>query len=432
MILGSSSPNSDLLSFLLCLLCLHCLLRRLPPYSCITGQELAPRAGLHKMATVTETTPTGGTYKLELATAYGPVYRDVLKTPPRDCNPSEVPIIDLSGLFGDLQSRQALAATIREAAENTGFFYIKNHGIPGHVIDAALSQGKAFFAQPEGKKREVSTSKSRFFNGWTEKHGSKISPTESRDFREGFAWRYDPRYDPEPKGGADVPEAIRPWIRGEEFVWDGTSHLPGFKADLIAYWQACLQLARRMIRAFALALDLPEAYFDHLVTFPGADGVFNYYPRNEAPADAAIDVGLGAHTDLQSFTLLWQDSVGGLQVLRHDGQWIKVPPVEGTFVVNIGDFLMRLSNDRFKSTVHRVFNRAPVDRYSMPFFFGFNFNEKCGVLPSCKSESNPPKYEPITCGEVSLIVLCRVMAHHADRSGQWCQLRFEQGSRKQA
>lgn len=158
-----------------------------------------------------------------------------------------------------------------------------------------------------------------------------------------------------------------------------------------------------MIRLFALALDLPETYFDDIVTFPGADGVFNYYPANEAPADATIDVGLGAHTDLQSFTLLLQDSVGGLQVLTNEGQWVKVPPIDDSFVVNIGDFLMRLSNDRFKSTVHRVFNRALVDRYSMPFFFGFNFNEKCGVLPSCTSENNPPKYKPITCGEVGVL-----------------------------
>lgn len=361
------------------------------------------------MATVTATAPATETSKLELATAYGPVFRDVLKTPPRDCNLSEVPIIDVGQIYGDQDARKALAATIRQAAENTGFFYIRNHGIPRAAIDNALLQAKAFFAQPEEKKRQVSTARSRFFNGWTEKHGSKISPTESRDYREGFAWRYDPLYDPAPK--EDVPEGIRPWIRGEEFVWEGTSHLPGFKRDVIAYWQECLKLARRMIQIFALALDLPEGYFDQLVTFPGADGVFNYYPKNDAPADATIDVGLGAHTDLQSFTFLWQDSVGGLQVLKHDGQWIKVPPVADTFVVNIGDFLMRLSNDRFKSTVHRVFNRAPVDRYSMPFFFGFNFNEECAVLPSCTSESNPPKYEPITCGEVRLSLLC-----HGDSS----------------
>jgi isopenicillin N synthase-like dioxygenase len=127
-------------------------------------------------------------------------------------------------------------------------------------------------------------------------------------------------------------------------------------------------------------------------------------------ADTPVDLGLGAHTDLQCFTLLWQDAVGGLQVLTKEGQWVKVPPIEDTFVVNIGDFLMRLSNDRFKSTVHRVYNHATVDRYSMPFFFGFNFDEKCSVLPTCTSEENPPKYEPISCGDVSAPPLPRWIA----------------------
>lgn len=227
------------------------------------------------MATITETEPSPS-YKLELMTAYGPVYRDVLRTAPRDCDPSEVPVIDLSGIYGDLKARRALAAVVREAAENTGFFYIKNAGIPKEVIDAAYGQARNLFAEPEEKKRAVSTAHSRWFNGWTEKHGSHLSPSETRDYREGFGWRYDPKYDPDPKDPGAVPEDIRPWIRGEDFVWDKTSHIPGFKRDLIAYWQECLKLARRMIRVFALALDLPETYFDDIVTYPGADGVLNY------------------------------------------------------------------------------------------------------------------------------------------------------------
>jgi isopenicillin N synthase-like dioxygenase len=97
----------------------------------------------------------------------------------------------------------------------------------------------------------------------------------------------------------------------------------------------------------------------------------------------------------------------GLEVLTKDGQWIKASPIKDTIVVNIGDYLMRLSNDRFKSTVHRVYNRSSMDRYSMPFFFGFNLNESCGVLPTCTDDNNPPKYEPISCGD-------------------WCQLHFQQ------
>jgi isopenicillin N synthase-like dioxygenase len=142
------------------------------------------------------------------------------------------------------------------------------------------------------------------------------------------------------------------------------------KSDILTYWQSCLQLARQLVKVFALSLNLPENYFDSRTTFPGADGVMNYYPVTTAEETAANSVGLGSHTDLQLFTLLWQDTVGGLQVLTKDGQWIKAKPRSGTFVVNIGDFMMRLSNDFFKSTVHRVYNRAPVERVSMPFFFG--------------------------------------------------------------
>lgn len=156
---------------------------------------------------------------------------------------------------------------------------------------------------------------------------------------------------------------MKPYIRGENYVWEGTDHLPGFKDACIAYWQECIKLARRLVRIFALCLDLPEDYFDKLITYPGSDGVFNFYPAMAAEQAAqSKDIGLGSHTDLQCFTLLWQDMMGGLQVLTKDGQWIKAMPIADTIVVNIGDFLMRLSNDRFKSTVHRVFNRSTVDR----------------------------------------------------------------------
>jgi hypothetical protein len=98
--------------------------------------------------------------------------------------------------------------------------------------------------------------------------------------------------------------------------------------------------------------------------------VFNFYPAMSAEAAAkSQDIGIGSHTDLQCFTLLWQDMNGGLQVLSNEGEWIKATPLEGTFVVNIGDYLMRLTNDRMKSTVHRVYNRSTVDRYTIPSRF---------------------------------------------------------------
>ncbi|KAG4026841.1 hypothetical protein MFRU_036g00740 [Monilinia fructicola] len=352
------------------------------------------------------TSPT--TTKLELRTAYGPVYRDVLNTPPRPCTDTEIPIIDLSKINSpNLGDREALAAEVRAAAVGTGFFYVKNHGIAEEVIEKARTQALAFFHQPYAEKAKIDKSHSRYFNGYMGLKSSNISPGESVDVKESIAWRYEPEYDPDhPQPLTSIPTEVVPFIRGESFVWEGTSHLPNFKHDTLAYWKCCLVLARKLVRVFALSLSLPEDYFDSRVTYPGADGLYNYYPPCTEAEKAENSVGLGSHTDLQLFTLLWQDMIGGLQVLNKQGQWIMAVPVEGTIVVNIGDFMMRLCNDMYKSTVHRVYNRASVERISMPFFFGLNFNCVEGVISTCTDENNPPKYEPISCGD-------------------WCQLRFK-------
>jgi isopenicillin N synthase-like dioxygenase len=160
------------------------------------------------------------------------------------------------------------------------------------------------------------------------------------------------------------------------------------------------------VRIFALALDLPEDYFDNVTTYPGANGLYVHYPGNPKNSQGGhIVVGIGSHTDIQSFTLLWQDMSGGLQVLSANGEWLEATPIEGTFVVNIGDFLQRLSNNRFKSTVHRVYNQQEAPRYSMPFFFGINYDTVCSVVPTCVDDEHPALYEPISCGKVR--ILCR-------------------------
>ncbi|CZS92900.1 probable isopenicillin N synthetase [Rhynchosporium agropyri] len=345
--------------------------------------------------------------KLELRTAYGPVFRDVLNTPPRKCTQEEIPIIDLAPLSSPIyEDRKELSKQIRAAAVNTGFFYIKNHGIDESTIADAKNQCMTFFRQSPDQKMKVSKDKSKYFNGYIGSKRTNISPGESVDMRETLGWRYAPQYDPDTKDLNAIPEEVKPWIRGEEFVWEETAHLPGFKKEVLQYWASCLTLARKLVRVFALSLDLEEDYFDSRTTYPGADGVFNYYPAATQEEMENNSIGLGSHTDLQLFTLLWQDMTGGLQVLNREGQWIKATAVEGTIVVNIGDFMMRLCNDMYKSTVHRVYNRSTAERVSMPFFFGLNFNCVEGVVPSCTSEDNPPKYEPMSCGD-------------------WCQLRFK-------
>lgn len=116
--------------------------------------------------------------KLELRTAYGPVYRDVSTKAPREARDDEIPVIDLSPITGDLDARKALAQKIKHAAENTGFFYIENHGIAEHVVQGALDASKTFFAQPLDQKLMVSKSKGKWFNGYAGNGSGMASPSE--------------------------------------------------------------------------------------------------------------------------------------------------------------------------------------------------------------------------------------------------------------
>ncbi|CAK7235860.1 hypothetical protein SCUCBS95973_009410 [Sporothrix curviconia] len=350
--------------------------------------------------TVTETASPAGTYQLQLRTLDGNVVRTVSKEEPRLATAAEIPVIDISRLYGDIEARKQLAVHVKAAVETYGFFYIKNHGIPEEVIENASRQAKVFFRQPRDKKEPASTVHSKFFNGWFDVHSRKTNPGERADNKEAFFYRYQPENDPDTKDLSAIPEGVKPYIRGEEYIWDATAHLPNFRRDIITYWQHCLQLGRRLIRIFSLVLDLPEDYFDSVTTYPGADAVLNFYP-GQPPSEKkeSAEIGIGSHTDLQCFTLLWQDMIGGLQVLDVNGRWIKASPIPGTIVVNTADFLTRLSNGKFKSTVHRVFNQSEHDRISMPFFFGFNPDEILSVVPTCIDEDHPAKYEPISCGQ---------------------------------
>ncbi len=120
--------------------------------------------------------------QLELRTAYGPVYRAVSTSPPRESRPDEIPVIDVDAIYDDddLEARTRLARTITHAAENTGFFYIKNHGIPEAAIEGALNAAKAFFGQSEEQKLTVSRTKSKWYNGFSARNTAMASPSEGR------------------------------------------------------------------------------------------------------------------------------------------------------------------------------------------------------------------------------------------------------------
>ncbi|KAL3480955.1 2OG-Fe(II) oxygenase superfamily protein [Aspergillus californicus] len=338
---------------------------------------------------------------LELRTLNGPEYRRVSTAPPRLPTEDEIPVIDLTPIDGDFLARAQLAEKIKTAAESTGFFYIKNHGIPEELIQRALHQAQAFFGQTVDEKEKVSHAKAKKNDGYHGLGTTQINDKESRDQKETFSVRYNPANDPTaPDDGTNSDDA-----KDQEFLWTGTNHLPGFRETTLEFYRTRLTLARKIIRLFALALNLPEDYFDSVTTHPGADGLYVHYPGSpDSLPTTEIEVGIGSHTDIQCVTLLWQDNSGGLQVLSASDEWLDARPIPGTLVVNIGDFLQRLSNNRFKSTVHRVYNRQTTSRYSMPFFLGFNPESVCRVVPSCVDEAHPALFEPVSCGEVCFLI----------------------------
>ena len=122
------------------------------------------------------------------------------------------------------------------------------------------------------------------------------------------------------------------------------------------------------------------------------------YPTQNVVSNES-QIGTGAHSDFDCFTILWQDPNGGLQALNREGVWINAPPVDGTMLINVGDMMERWTNGKFVSTVHRVINRSGRERYSMVFFVAPNYSTRIECIPSCYVTGMPSKYRPISAGD---------------------------------
>lgn len=179
-------------------------------------------------------------------------------------------------------------------------------------------------------------------------------------------------------------------------VWPQLQEIPEFKSIIGAYYEQVLTLGRRLVRLFAIVLGMPETHFDKMFETPGAMGRLLHYPPQPLSSTSAF--GIGAHTDIECFTILCQGTQPALQILNTEGEWLSAPPLPGTFVVNIGDMLSYWSNDTFVSTVHRVLNTTGKERYSIPFFMGPNYETVVEPLESCMKEGGK-QYESIVAGD---------------------------------
>lgn len=293
----------------------------------------------------------------------------------------EIPVIDLTGLTAS-STPPDLVDEIRWALTHVGFFYVSNHGVSEVQMTSVFDASRALFDLPDSAKQRLHISRSgRALRGYIGHYDENTDPLVTRDFKEAFDF-----------GAASEP--VSPFYGPN--VWP--EELPELEEVLMAYLDSMLDLSRRLLTAIALSLGLQPDYFEGLISHPVVVQRLLRYPRQSGAVDQT-EIGIGAHTDYGLLTVLAQDDRGGLQVQNRDLEWVEAPPIPGTFVVNSGDLLQRLSNDQYVASVHRVVNVGGGDRYSVPFFLDPNFDSVIAPASELVNADAPARYEPIVSGE---------------------------------
>jgi len=310
-----------------------------------------------------------------------------------------IPIIDVALLWSDdVQDRMIVAQELRAVATDVGFFFIKNHGIPQAMIESQLGWCRQFFALPPVEKERIHLRQSSCMRGYEGLGAQTLDEESPPDLKESFMISREL--------GEDHPYVVQGIPNYGPNQWP---QMEGFEAQMNAYYAALSKLEMRLMRCMALSLDLPETYFDLMYAEPMSILRLLHYPPSSA-ATHDDQLGAGAHTDWGMLTFLLQDDIGGLQVRAADGSWIPATPIPGTFVVNIGDMVTRMTNGVYRSTMHRVkVNTSGRDRYSVVFFGEPDHHAHIEILSSCIGEQQ--LYEPCSAGEHLVEMQNKTYAH---------------------
>ncbi|MDP6706395.1 MAG: 2-oxoglutarate and iron-dependent oxygenase domain-containing protein [Alphaproteobacteria bacterium] len=312
---------------------------------------------------------------------------------------TNVPVVDI-GPFrdGSAGEKRRLAATVGETCEAHGVLVVSGHGVPQDLIDEAFRASDTFFGLPATEKRRFTPADPaipRDYTAFASKSlGRTLGLDTPPDLREQF---YIGPAAPDLERLARFPEAARFY---EPNVWpDEPADYRRVYSELYREMEA---LGAVMMRLFAVALDLDEDFFDdkidnHFSTLPA-----NYYPALDG-APAPDQIRAGPHTDFGSLTLLAiEGEASGLQVQLGDGAWHDVARPAGSLVVNLGDMMARWTNDRWRSTLHRVVNPVQAGwgtrRQSIAYFLHPNYDAEIACLDSCADAARPPRYAPILAG----------------------------------
>lgn len=312
-----------------------------------------------------------------------------------------LPTISLrNALSGDAAALAETAAAVDASLRRLGFFIVTDHGVPGATIDGVMAAARAFFAQPLADKRAIQSDGAGSHRGYiaagVEALAHTLGDRTPPDLKESFGM------------GPPAVTADREAVAGF-----GPTYRPNrwpaapvdFKPRTLAYYAEMERLTSTLMGVFAAALDLEPAFFqrrfqDHNSTFRIA-----HYPPLAAPP-APGQLRAGAHTDYGALTiLLGEDTPGGLEVMTPEGQWLPARTAPHDFVINIGDLMMTWSNDRWRSSPHRVANPPPEawpgqSRLSLAYFCNPDDALEIACLPGCATPARPARYAPATAGEL--------------------------------
>ncbi|KAE8377609.1 hypothetical protein BDV26DRAFT_293082 [Aspergillus bertholletiae] len=303
------------------------------------------------------------------------------------------PVIDFGAFYGtDQDAKQDLIARVRHACQDHGFFQLINHGVSPELQRAILEQSEDFFAQPCQPSKDYSNTNEDIGGvnrGYERLRAQNFEKRTKGDLKEGYYFGTNL--------AEDHPHVLTKRINSGPNKYPVEVSDPNlFRTTIDGYFDAVLALAGDILQVLAAGLDLEEDWFTDLCDTPIAILRLLHYPPQE-PQTTDLERGVGAHTDFGAITILLQDLTGGLQVWnREDSEWVDVTPVPGAFVVNLGNLMMRWTNDKYLSNLHRVINTSGRERYSVPFFLSGNPNFIVRCLESCEDETLGAKYPPIS------------------------------------
>ncbi len=307
-----------------------------------------------------------------------------------------VPLVDLTRFeSADDQVRAAAGAELDQACRRIGFFAVTGHGVPESTVAQAHSAALAFFDLPESDRLTAAKPYPHYPYGYVpfsvEALNRSIGGVGAPDLKE--TYNVGP-VDSPPRPPAEMVDD------DERAVWAPTiwpSAMPDLRPPLEAYYRALSGLAARLMAAFGTALGLGARWFDPFIDHHTSALRLAHYPALSGPPPADR-LRAGAHTDYGTLTILRLDAEPGLQVQTDDGTWLDVDAPTGAFVVNLGDLMERWTNDRWRSTMHRVVvppGRHGHRRLTMPFFHNANWDARVECIVA---SGRQPRYQPVLAG----------------------------------